>query len=95
MHQYIRLHPLLLNKLKSRKEGMPSILGMAIVEIKLEMSDARGVVEMQIDPRTYCINSVLLELIKVMSETIPTDPDLPKLPLTLKNPLPTIIVLPK
>jgi hypothetical protein len=85
----------IIDPLVGRPEGVGDVLGVAVVEVELEVDDIFGVGEVQVHSRTHRTNIVLLQLGQVVSEIVAADPDLAEIPLPLQNSLPLGIIRPE
>ena len=71
---------------------MPSILGVAVIEVKNKVFDVLRVLEVKVHSGAYSTNLVFLELLQVMGKIVATDPYLVETILVVEDLLATIIV---
>jgi hypothetical protein len=92
VNQDVCLLSTILDEVESRGKGVSGVLGVAVVEVETEMFEIFRVGEMEVDAWTDCVYLVFFELLEVVCEVIPADPDFPKVPFGFENFLARVII---
>jgi hypothetical protein len=95
MDKHIPALPCIFNPLEGGAEGVGGILRLAVVEVELEVDEVFRVGEVQINPRTYSSNFIILQLLDVVCEIIATNPYFAEVPLAIDHLLSLVIIGPK
>lgn len=84
--------PCFLDPLEGRPEGIRGVLGVAVVEIELQVDEVLWISEVQVHSRTDCRDLVLAEFLYVVCKIVAAYPDFSQLAFVLENALPPAII---
>lgn len=85
MHQHVGLFAGFVDEVVGRFEGVAGVLGVAVVEVELEVPVMFGVLEVQIDAGADGCDVVLFEFLEVVREIVTADPDFAQIAFTLEH----------